>query len=178
MNVDLRPLTPDDVDRLHEFFATVPSEEWTFFKEDVTDPEVAQRWVHDDRSVRRLAVGPGGEIVAFAALHPGVGGSSHVASVTLVVAGAARRQGLGRALARQMLTEALEHGFKKVTVETAANNAAAVRMFRDIGFEPEALLRDQFYGRDGELHDIVILAHAVDETWSTMLAAGMDRAIL
>ena len=177
MNVELRPLTPGDVDGLHAFFAAVPPEERTFFKEDVTDPAVAERWVNDDRSVRRLAVGAGGEIEAFAALHPGVGGSSHVASVTLVVAGAARRQGLGRALARQMLIDALEHGFTKVTVETAANNAPAVQMFRNIGFEPEALLRDQFYGRDGELHDIVILAHAVDDTWSTMLAAGIDQVV-
>ena len=177
MNVDLRPLGPDDVAALHAFFASVPPEEWTFFKEDVTDPGVAERWVRDERAVRRLAVDADGRIVGFAALHPGVGGSSHVASVTLVVAGPARRQGLGRALARQILIDALEHGFKKVTVETAANNGPAVRMFRNIGFEPEALLRDHFYGRDGALHDIVILAHVVDETWSTLLAAGIDEAV-
>ena len=41
MNVDLRPLGPDDVAALHAFFASVPPEEWTFFKEDVTDPGVA-----------------------------------------------------------------------------------------------------------------------------------------
>src|SRR4051794_32804247 len=126
MNAELRPLTTFDVDALHAFFASVPRQEWTFFKEDVTDPAVAARWVHDELCVRRLAVDPEGRIVAFAALPPGVGGSSHVASVTLVVAGPARRQGLGRALARQMLIEALDQGFRKVTVETAANNTAAV----------------------------------------------------
>ncbi len=177
MNVDLRPLTQEDIEALHAFFASVPAEEWTFFKEDVTDPAVAERWVTDERGVRRLAVDDDGHIVAFAALYPGVGGSSHVAAITLVVAGAARRQGLGRTLARQMLIDALEHGFKKVTVETAANNAGAVEMFRKIGFEPEALLRDHFYGHDGELHDIVVLAHAVDENWSTMLGAGIDEAV-
>jgi ribosomal protein S18 acetylase RimI-like enzyme len=177
MTVDLRPLAADDVGALHDFFAAVPSEEWTFFKEDVTDPAVAERWVTDERCVRRLAIDTGGNVVGFAALHPGVGGSSHVADVTLVVAGAARRQGLGRTLARQMLIDALEQGFKKVTVETAANNRAAIQMFRKIGFEPEALLRDHFYGRDGELHDIVILAHAVDDNWSTMIMAGIDEAV-
>jgi ribosomal protein S18 acetylase RimI-like enzyme len=177
MNVDLRPLAPEDVGALHAFFASVPAEEWTFFKEDVNDPAVAERWVHDERCVRRLAVGSDGSIVAFAALRPGIGGSSHVADVTLVVAEAARRQGLGRALARQMLIDALEHGFKKVVVETAANNSAAIQMFRKIGFQPEALLRDHFYGRDGELHDIVILAHAVDDTWSAMTVAGIDEAV-
>jgi len=177
MNVELRPLSPSDVGALHTFFGSVPAEERTFFKEDVTDPGVAQRWVADERCVRRLAVDSDGRIVAFAGLHPGVGGSSHVASVTLVVAGPARRQGLGRSLARQMLVEALRQGFRKVAVETAADNVAAVQMFRNIGFEPEALLRDHFYGRDGGLHDIVILAHAVDDTWSTLLAGGIDEAV-
>jgi len=177
MNVDLRPLAADDVGALHAFFAAVPKDEWTFFKEDVTDPAVAARWVRGERCPRRLAVDGDGRIVAFAALHPGVGGSSHVADVTLVVAGPARRRGLGRALARQILIDALEQGFRKVTVETAADNTAAILMFRKLGFEPEALLRDHFYGRDGELHDIVILAHAVDENWSSMVMAGIDEAV-
>lgn len=177
MNIDLRPLAADDVGALHSFFAAVPNEEWTFFKEDVTDPAVAERWVRDERCPRRLAVDSDGNIVAFAALHPRLGGSSHVADVTLVVAASARRQGLGHALARQILIDALDQGFKKVTVETAADNTAAIQMFRKIGFEPEALLQDHFYGRDGELHDIVILAHAVDENWSSMLMAGIDKAV-
>ena len=177
MNIELRTLSAEDVGALYTFFASVPAEEWTFFKEDVTDPAVAERWVSDERCVRRLAVGPDGAIAGFAALRPGVGGSSHVADVTLVVAEVARRQGLGRALARQILMDALEHGFKKVTVETAADNTAAIQMFRKIGFDPEALLRDHFYGRDGNLHDIVILAHSVDDNWSTMTMAGLDEAV-
>lgn len=177
MNIELRPLATGDVEALHAFFASVPAEEWTFFKEDVNDPAVAQRWVHDERCVRRLAVGSDGGIVAFAAVRPGIGGSSHVADLTVVVAEAARRQGLGRALARRLLVDALEHGFKKVVVETAADNSPAIQMFRNLGFEPEALLRDHFYGRDGELHDIVVLAHAVDGTWAAMTNAGIDEAV-
>jgi ribosomal protein S18 acetylase RimI-like enzyme len=180
MNVDVHELSPEDVGALHEFFADVPAEDRTFFKQDVTDPGVAEGWVRDQanqRCVRRLAVDDEGRIVAFAALLPGVEGSSHVAEMVLVVAGRARRQGLGRALARRMLIEAIEHGFKKLTVETAADNIAAVEMFQKIGFEPEALLRDHLYGRDGQLHDIIILAHSVEENWSSMLAGGLEEAV-
>jgi RimJ/RimL family protein N-acetyltransferase len=177
MNAELRELSASDVEALHRFFAEVPAEDRTFFKEDVTDPAVAERWARDERCVRRLAVDGDGRIVAFGGLLPGVEGSSHVAEIVIVVAGRARRMGLGRSLARRMLLDALEHGFKKVIVETAADNTAAVQMFQKLGFEPEALLRDHLYGRDGEIHDIIILAHGVDETWSAMLAGGLDEAV-
>lgn len=177
MNAEVRELSPSDVQALHEFFAEVPAEDRTFFKEDVTDPAVAERWAHDERCVRRLALDDDGHIVAFGGLLPGVEGSSHVAEIVIVVAGRARRLGLGRSLSRRMLLDALEHDFKKVIVETAADNTAAVQMFQKLGFEPEALLRDHLYGRDGEIHDIIILAHGVDENWSAMLSGGLDEAV-
>jgi ribosomal protein S18 acetylase RimI-like enzyme len=177
MNAELRELSPGDVQALHRFFAEVPAEDRTFFKEDVTDPAVAERWARDQRCVRRLALDGDGEIVAFGGLLPGVECSRHVAEIVIVVAGRARRLGLGRSLARRMLLDALEHDFKKVIVETAADNIAAVQMFQKLGFEPEALLRDHLIGRDGEIHDIIILAHGVDETWSAMLSGGLDEAL-
>ena len=177
MNGQVRELTSDDVQVLHRFFAEVPAEDRSFFKEDVSDPAVAERWARDERTIRRLAVDGDGRMVAFGGLLPGVGGSSHVAEIVVVVAGRARRLGLGRSLARQLLLDALEHDFKKVIVETAADNTAAVQMFQKLGFEPEALLRDHLYGRDGEIHDIIILAHGVDETWSAMVSGGLDEAV-
>ena len=71
----------------------------------------------------------------------------------------------------------VQHGFKKVTFDIAADNEAAIRMFRDLGFQPDALLCDHLCDEHGDLHDLVILAHAVDEQWSRMLTAGMDGAV-
>jgi hypothetical protein len=48
-------------------------------------------------------------------------------------------------------------------------------MFRGMGFVPEALLRDQLCDPDGELHDLVVLAHGVDETWAAMATAGIGE---
>ncbi len=50
-------------------------------------------------------------------------------------------------------------------------------MFGELGFQPEALLRDHLCDPDGELHDIVVLAHAVDDQWAGMLSAGFDEAL-
>ena len=42
----------------------------------------------------------------------------------------------------------------------------------------QALLRDQLCNPDsGAMHDTVILAHMVDETWSTMLTGGFEEAL-
>jgi L-amino acid N-acyltransferase YncA len=177
MSAEVRELNPDDVGALRDFFAAVPTEDHTFFKEEVDDPDVAARWVNDTRSIRRLAVDEHGRLIGWAALLPGVGRTSHVAELLLVVAGASRRQGLGRTLARRMLVEALEQGYRKVSVHLAADNPGPIAMFRGLGFEPEALLRDQLCDPSGQLHDVMVLSHAVDETWSTMLTGGLDKGV-
>jgi L-amino acid N-acyltransferase YncA len=178
MTTDPRELRPEDAEALRRFFADVPTRDRTFFKEDIGDPRAfAERWIAERGSVRVVAFDRDGAIVAFAALSPGPGRMSHVADLRLVVAARSRGQGLGRTLARRMLLEAVEHGFRKVTVDIAADNSGAVRMFIDLGFQPEALLRDHLCDPDGELHDLVVVAHAVDEQWAGMLAAGIDEAL-
>jgi L-amino acid N-acyltransferase YncA len=177
MTIDLREMRPADAEALRQFFADTPADDRTFFKEDISDARaVADRWIADELSIRRLSFDDGA-VVAFAALSPGVERMSHVADLRLVVAGRARGRGLGRTVARRMLVEAVEQGFKKVTVDIAAENEGAIRMFQELGFQPEALLRDHLCDPSGELHDLVVLAHAVNEQWSGMLTAGIDGAL-
>lgn len=178
MTSGARDLTPDDAPALQAFFQAMPQEDRTFFFQDVDDPAVAQRWVADARGVPRGVFDDAGELLAFAALQPGTAWSSHVADVVLVIAPSARRQGLGRTLARDMLLTALQRGFTKVTVVIPADNSGALEMFASIGFTPEALLRDQLRSpEDGVLRDVVVLAHMVDDTWSTMLTGGYEEAV-
>jgi L-amino acid N-acyltransferase YncA len=178
VNTQVRELTAEDAPALREFFLALTAEDRTFFYEDVTDPAVADAWASDNRRLRRCACGEDRRVVAFTALQPGVEWSSHVAELVLVVAPDARRQGLGRKLAQGMLLEALEHGFRKVTIAIPADNEGAIQMFRTLGFEGEALLRDQLCSpEDNQLRDLVVLAHMVDEQWSTMLTGGFDEAV-
>jgi len=178
MSPEVRELTGEDAPALREFFASMPSEDRTFFFMDVDSPAVIDEWACREGHIRRCAVNEDGQIVAISALHPGTDWSSHVAELVLLVSPTARRGGLGRTLARRMLIEAVEHGFKKVTVMIAADSIGAIEMFQKLGFQPEALLRDQLRNpADGELRDTVILAHGIDENWSTMLTGGFDEAV-
>jgi ribosomal protein S18 acetylase RimI-like enzyme len=172
-----RELTLADGERLQRFLAEVPADDRSFFKEDVTDPAVADRWLHDKRSLRLVVVDEAERVLAFAALSPGLARTSHVGDLRIVVAADARRAGLGRAITRRMLGEAVRRGLRKVTVEVAATQTAVIEMFRNLGFEPEAMLRDQLCDASGDLQDMIVLAHLVEDTWSTMLTAGTDKAL-
>lgn len=177
MSLEVRELTRADVPALRTFFAGMPQEDRTFFYQDVEDPTVIEEWAAGAGRIRRCAVDDGGRIVALAALQPGVDWTSHVAELLLVVDPNARRQQLGRTLARKMLIEALEHGLTKVTVMISAENEGAIDMFRKLGFEAEALLRDHLRDpKDGTFRDTVLLAHLAEEIWSTMLTGGFEEA--
>jgi hypothetical protein len=57
--------------------------------------------------------------------------------------------------------------------ENVADQEALIAMFRALGFEPEALLLDHVRDRSGELRDLLVLAHSVQEQWASMAAAGV-----
>lgn len=170
---EVRRLAPGDEAALARFLAAVPPGDRTFIKEEVTDPAVPSLWVADTGTFRAVEV-DGGEIVGLVAVEPGVGWSSHVGSLRLVVHPAHRRHGVGTRLAREAVVEAVRAGLLKLVVEVVAEQQAAAAMFLGLGFEPEALLHDQIRDRDGSLRDVLVLAHRVDANWSGLATLGLD----
>ena len=173
-DVEIRAPSPQDADRLERFFARVPPSDRTFFKEDVRDPAVVEQWTGGSGGSRALALGRGGAVLAAASVVPLSGWSDHVAELRLVVDARHRRRRLGTTLARWALLEAVRMGSQKVVVEVLADQEPAIAMFQGLGFVPEALLRDHVRGRDGKLHDLLLLAHAVRGNWSQLATLGME----
>jgi L-amino acid N-acyltransferase YncA len=172
-----RPVEAGDAAALSAFFARVPEGDRTFFKEDVLHGPTVAAWTEDRRNRRNLAVDPDGNVIGYVAVFPGVGWSSHVGELRVVVDPEARGRGLGRALARRGLTDALDLGLTKLVVEVVSDQTASIGLFQSLGFEAEALLRDHVRNRDGELRDLVVLAHSVEGLWSTMATLGVDDAV-
>jgi ribosomal protein S18 acetylase RimI-like enzyme len=175
--MELRELAPDDLDALNALFNRVPEGDRTFFKEDVLDTEVVAAWAHDRHGRRMIAIDDDGSVVAYAAVIPGVGWSSHVGELRLVVDPACRRRGLGTMLAQRGMLEAFRLGLHKLSVEVVTDQAAAILLFQALGFAGEAILRDQVRDRDGQLHDLIVLAHVVDDNWALFATAGIDDAV-
>jgi L-amino acid N-acyltransferase YncA len=169
--MEIRRIEPGDRAALERFLDEIPDADRTFLKEDVADPDVVAAWVLPG-DARSIAV-EGGDVVGYVAVIALHGWSSHVGEVRIVVDPDHRGRGVGQALARHAVLEALELGVAKLVVEVIADQEALIAMFVALGFEPEALLIDHVCDRSGELRDLLVLAHSVQDQWASMAAAGI-----
>jgi ribosomal protein S18 acetylase RimI-like enzyme len=172
------PLTEAHCEALVRFFADLPEGDRTFIREDVTDPEVVRGWTAGSPGVDRwVAVDDGGRVFGYVAVLRLPGWSDHVGEVRLVVSPDRRGSGLGRELARHAVVHALEAGLTKLVVEVVADQGPALALFTGLGFTGEALLVDHIRDRDGNLRDLMVLAHHVRDTWSGMDAVGVAEEL-
>ena len=167
----IRPLEPGDKAAVEAFVERIPEGDRTFFKEDVDNPRVRENWARAE-AARLLAV-EDGRVLGYVAVVPLQGWSSHVGEVRVIVDPDSRGRGIGRALAQRAVVEALDLGLKKLVVEVVADQDATLAMFRSLGFDPEALLKDHVRDRRGELRDLILLAHSVEDAYAAMAAVGL-----
>ena len=173
--MEIRPLEASDRAAVGRFVARIPEGDRTFFKEPVSEPEVVAAWARPGAG-RSIAVDRG-EVVGYVAVVPLQGWSSHVAEVRVIVDPDERGRGIGRRLARHAVLEAIDLGVKKMVVEVVADQESTVAMFRSLGFDPEALLKDHVRDQSGELRDLMILAHSTEEAFAAMGAAGLAESV-
>lgn len=162
---------PEYVEALGALFGRLPESDVTFIKEDVSPAAVAEwptapgwRWV---------MVQPDGAVSGLAALLPLTGWSDHVAELRLVVDPSTRGRGTGRLLAQHALAFAVRSGLLKVVVEVPAAQERVIDMFLGLGFTGEALLRDHFRDRSGQVQDLIMLAYLAEQAFDSMTAVGI-----
>ena len=173
--MDIRRLEAQDHAALELFLAQIPEGDRTFFKEDVSDPEVVAAWSR--RGATRSLALDDGAVLGYLAVIPLQGWSSHVGEVRVIVEPGHRGQGIGQALVKYAVLEALSIDLRKLVVEVIADHESTVAMFRSLGFEPEALLADHVRDQAGELHDLMVLAHSVDDSYAALASVGVGDAI-
>jgi ribosomal protein S18 acetylase RimI-like enzyme len=170
----LKPFGDDQVDAVAAFFAALPEGDRTFVKESVEDRSVLAGWAESGRSGSRWLACDGTDVIAYLAVLPLPGWSSHVGELRLVVAPEARGRGVGRMLAEHALKTAVELGLSKLVVEVVAVQESTVALFNGLGFRGEALLTDHIRDGHGELQDLVVLAHDVTAAATALDTVGAD----
>lgn len=173
--MEIRQIEAGDHAAVEQFVARIPEGDRTFFKEDVSGPDVVADWTKLG-AARSVAVDDG-VVVGYVAVIPLQAWSSHVGEVRVIVDPGRRGRGIGRALAQYAVLEALTLGLRKMVVEVVADQEATIAMFRSLSFEPEALLKDHVRDQSGDMRDLMVLAHSVDDSYASMAAVGLGDAI-
>lgn len=171
----IRPLTSDDAAAVAAMFDGLSEQDVTLIREDLSDRAgldadwPGRRWIDVDDD---------GTVLGYAALIPLPGWSSHVGELRLVVDGQARGRGIGAGLVKEALRTGIAEGRTKIVVELPTDAEGAVVLFNRLGFTGEALMRDHLRTRDGELRDLLIMAHHVADGLDAMSLTGVAEELV
>ena len=137
------------------------------------EPEVALRWGGDDieEEIGEEFIGTEGFVIevdgdVVGAIQYGEEDDPMYrhANVDIFLATSHHGQGLGaeaiRLLARHLFEE---RGHHRLTIDPAADNAAAIRAYEKVGFRPVGVMRDYERGPDGVWHDGLLMDLLRDE---------------
>lgn len=177
VSVTLRLLASGDRDAILQFARRLPPHDLLFLRRDITDPEQVDQWLRDTEhglSLTVLAMS-GDEVVGYATVaSDGLHWTRHVRELRVLVGPSMRGKNLGRLLTEQAFAIARQQGVKKMIAQMTTDQKAAVKVFREMGFEPEARMRGQVMDRDGVVHDLLIMGLDVDAFQSKLDAALMS----
>lgn len=179
--VELRPMRPDDRDRLFAFFRNLTAKERRYFKHDVTQREVITNWCANldyDRVLPILALireGDHEQIVADGTLHTeNHGWSTHVAEVRMVISPKHRKRGLGRIMLRELYDRAVARGVEKIQAMVRDDDETSIQQLKRLGFKKEAVFRNHAIDQQNRQHDVVVMYNDLSELWSTMEDLNID----
>jgi RimJ/RimL family protein N-acetyltransferase len=159
----LRPARPTDARGLARLFDDVRREgRWL-----LTPPSAVSQPSEAFFIGEMLRTGDGLALVAEADGHP-IGTvqiglernvvSSHVGTLSIVVADGWRDVGIGSALVRAAQAWARQQGLLKVALAVFPDNERAIAVYERAGFVREGLRRKQFRGDGGVLRDELLMA--------------------
>ena len=139
--VDIRTATTDDWDQIWPFFRRIVVEGETYaYPEDLTPESARHLWFEPGGHVVVAVEGgqpDGGRVLGTAKSGPNrPGRGRHVSTSSFMVDPAAAGKGVGRALGEHVLGWARDAGFRSMQFNAVVEtNAAAVRLWRSLGFE-------------------------------------------
>jgi len=143
--IHIRCATAADHDSIWDIFREIVSAGDSLANSpDAPREEALQDWVIDPEAT--FVAELDGKVVGVYSLKPNQRGlGSHVCNCGYMVAGSARRQGVGRAMCRHSLEEARRLGYRAMQFNfVVSTNQQAVQLWRQMGFEIAGRLPEAF----------------------------------
>ena len=155
----LRPMIPDDEQRLMEFYSAVSDDDLRYFRHYVKDPTLIRDWCQhlDYSKVLPILALAKDRVVGSATLHFGEGPKRHIGEVRLFLSKDYRKRGLGTKILRVLIDLARKQGLCILMAEIVADETKVVKAFETLGFKTQANLDDYFMFPDGESRDVVLM---------------------
>jgi RimJ/RimL family protein N-acetyltransferase len=181
--VERRFMRPGDEAAVLAFARQLPPHDLLFLPRDITQPKVLSAWMNEIErgAMTSILAFQGDDVVGCATIvRDPLSWSPHVAELRVVVARAARGNGLGRTLSTDAGRLAIESGIEKLVAHMTPDQIGAVTVFETLGYRAEALLRDHVKDAAGVKHDLVILSLDVEAFRNRAAAYGLspERPIL
>ncbi|TWD80430.1 L-amino acid N-acyltransferase YncA [Kribbella amoyensis] len=139
--MQIRDARDDDWAEIWPFFHEIVTAGETYaYDPTLTSEQAAAGWMMPATaklSRTTVAVDANGTVLGSANMYPNrPGPGSHVASGSFMVAGAARGQGIGRALCEDLIAWATREGFRSIQFNAVVEtNAPAVHLWQKLGFQ-------------------------------------------
>ena len=159
-NLVIRPLAMGDREQMVAFAQALLEDDLLFLQRDITHPAEVDAWIEDDVEGRlvTLVAWENDAILGYATYERGrVRWTRHVAELRVVVAESARGIGIGRLLLELAFEMVLDEGATKIIARMTPDQTGSLRLFKRLGFEQEAVLRDHALGVGGLTHDLLVL---------------------
>ena len=174
--VELRYMRAGDEPAVLAFARALPPHDLLFLPRDITHPKVLEAWLHEigRGAMTTLLAFEGAQVVGCATIvRDPLSWSPHVAELRVVVARAARGNGLGRLLSADAGELAVASGVEKLVAHMTPDQIGAVTVFETMGYRAEALLRDHVKDSAGVKYDLVILSLDVARFRARAAAYGL-----
>lgn len=169
-------MTPADQEDLLTFAQQLPIHDLLFLRRNITQPRVLAAWAAEleEGSIVSLVAREAGTVVGCTAVvRDSLSWSPHVGELRVLVSPQIRDRGLGRVLIQESFLIALDLDLEKLVAQMTVDQIKAIAVFEEMGFKPEALLRDHVRSPDGTKHDLLVLSHDVARFQAQMDAYGL-----
>ena len=154
----LRPVDERDVEELLRIHATPEVRRWW------DDPDDGFP-LGDDPDATRLVIEVGGRVAGMVQFSEESDPKYRHASIDVFLDPAFHGRGIGTEAVRRVARRLIdEHGHHRITIDPAAENAAAIRSYEKVGFRPVGVMRryERDAGGDG-WHDGLLMELVVEE---------------
>ena len=165
LNVTFRLMAAQDRAGFHQMALKLTEEDLAFLRTDITDDTTMDEYLQNIERGRTVTVllDVGGQIIGYGSLHHDEQlWTHHMGEIRILVLREYRGKGLGKKLVSELFHIADSMGLQRVVCQIPAEQGGVRAMLEELGFQPEALLREWLLTRDGSRFDLLVMTKAVD----------------